>query len=130
MKPLFIVNCLVLLVSACSYKHSEVFYWGEYESSIYQQQLNTKQYDPYQQIKLLEADIQRAQAAQSNLAPGFYAHLALLYSQVGKPTLAIESLQTEKKIYPESSELVDRLLQPMLKTEVSAENIEQNKAPK
>jgi hypothetical protein len=78
----------------------------------------------------LEASIQQASAKPYPLAPGFYAHLAWMYSQVGKQDLAIKALQAEKKQYPESSQLVDRLLQPILSshpvTDQSAHNEAKN----
>jgi hypothetical protein len=42
--------------------------------------------------------------------PGYHAHLGFLYFQVGKPDQALQSLQTEKALFPESTVYMDRLI--------------------
>lgn len=63
-----------------------------------------------QQIVELEAENQKARAPGIPLSPGFHAHLALLYAQIGKDGQVVQQLETEKTLFPESSGFMDFLL--------------------
>jgi hypothetical protein len=65
---------------------------------------------PEAQITQLEEDYQKARAANKSVPPGYHAHLGFLYFQVGKPDQALQSLQTEKALFPESTVYMDRLI--------------------
>jgi hypothetical protein len=44
------------------------------------------------------------------LPPGFHAHLALLYEKIGKPIEMRQMLETEKRLYPESTTYINNIL--------------------
>jgi hypothetical protein len=58
----------------------------------------------------LAAQLQRTIAAGRAVPPGLHAHLALLHAQLGNDAKAVEHLQAEKALYPESALYMDFLL--------------------
>jgi hypothetical protein len=48
-------------------------------------------------------------AAHKPIPPGFHAHLGNLYFQLGKIDLARQEFETEKRLFPESTALVNRM---------------------
>jgi len=62
------------------------------------------------QIEKLEADYQKARAGTKPVPPGYHAHLGYLYFSVGKKDQALQSFTTEKALFPESAQYMDRLI--------------------
>lgn len=87
-----------------------LYYWGNYEAQIYQGYSAPGKATPEQQIEALKADIEKAKAANLATPPGLHAHLGYLYAQTGKADLAAQEFDTEKRLFPESSGLVDSLM--------------------
>jgi len=65
---------------------------------------------PQEQLATLEADGEKALAANRTLPPGYYAHLGYLYFETGNPERAVASFQNEKTLFPESRSYMDRLI--------------------
>ena len=62
------------------------------------------------QISVLEAQLQKNQAAGEAAPPGLHGHLALLYSKMGDDLGARQHLEAERSLFPESATYVDFLL--------------------
>jgi hypothetical protein len=102
------VVVLVLVIAVCfSGCASQLYYWGDYEGQVY---AYLKGESPANQIKILEHDRQRIEAYDMKAPPGFYAHLGLLYTEVGNYADAIVCFETEKKLFPEAAVYMDFLL--------------------
>jgi hypothetical protein len=48
--------------------------------------------------------------------PGYHAHLGYLYYQSGKADQALQSFETEKQLFPESTRFMDLLISRMTRT--------------
>ncbi len=103
------VLAAVLLMSGCAVKDKRTYYWGQYENVVYGHHLKADEFSAHVQIKTLTKDIEKAQAIGKPVAPGVYAHLGMLYASIGNLDSAIDSLNAEKKHFPESSILIDGL---------------------
>jgi len=87
-----------------------VYYWGHYESVIYDMYNKPDKASPEQLAAILEQDEQKAASKNKPLPPGFHAQLGYLYAQMGKTDLARQQYEKEKQMYPESSVLMNRML--------------------
>lgn len=106
--------CVMLCVGCAS--TPPLYSWGSYEELIYSSYASPGSVPPEQQIEKLEADYQRARAANRRVPPGWHAHLGYLYYRLGKLDQAQQELKTEKAEFPESTVFVDRLLANMSKS--------------
>ena len=86
-----------LVLAACGSSNREMYNWGNgaYADSMYQTMLHEG--DPQEQIQKLESLSQQGKAA-----PGLYAQLGLLYSEVGDSGKAASAFNKEAELYPES----------------------------
>lgn len=100
----------LLMLTGCANQHQSLYQWGSYESQIYAMYSDSNKVSAEEQILKLESDFQKAQSANKSLPPGYHAHLGFLYFQTGKTDQAVQSLQTEKALFPESTVYMDRLI--------------------
>jgi len=105
-KILFLPLAVALMTGCQSH---EVYYWGHYENLVYTTYAKPGKATAESQVLVMQADEQKAAAANKPLPPGFHAHLGCLYYQTGKGDLALEEFQKEKTQFPESAVLMDRL---------------------
>lgn len=92
-----------------------LYYWGEYEDTIYKSYTKPGKMPLERQIEILEQDREKALAKAQPMPPGWHVHLGALYAEAGKLALAKRSFQIEKEKFPESSTLVDFFLKRMAK---------------
>ena len=97
----------ILLLSGC---RTRTYYWGSYEQNIYNIYMNPGKADPESLIIRMEADVEKARAADKPLPPGFHAQLGYLYFKVGKTDLARSEFILEKEQFPESAVLMERFI--------------------
>ena len=95
---------LVLILSGCA---TELYYWGSYESHMYDY---LKDGSSGQQITEMEKDRARLESSGKHAAPGFYAHLGMLYAEAGDDYSAINCYETERTLFPESAGFMGVLL--------------------
>jgi hypothetical protein len=111
MKPTltYAVLCVFLLSAGCQTARP-LYYWGHYEPMTYQSYSAPQKAQPERQIEWLLDDEQEAASANLPVHPGFHAHLGYLYTQVGKFDLAQKEFEMEKRLFPESAQFMDRIL--------------------
>ena len=107
---LALAPCASLLLAGCVTPPQTVYTWGSYEELIYAAYLSPQDMPAEKQIELLEKDYQVARSTNHRVPPGWHAHLAALYYQVGRVDQAHQELLTEKAEFPESATFVDRLI--------------------
>lgn len=104
---------LLLLVAtaltACAGKPL-LYQWGSYNEQIYAMYHDPGTVPPEEQLQYLERDYQEARASDRPVPPGFHAHVGYLYFQLGKNDQALQSFETEKALFPESTVYMDRLI--------------------
>lgn len=114
-----ITHCIIALVCmasiGCANRPTPLYYWGHYENLIYKMYNKPGDATPEVQVGLLKEDIQRSEANGKRVAPGLYAHLGFMYASQGNVQLAMEALNEEKNLYPESAVLIDGMISRALK---------------
>lgn len=101
---------LVLILfglGACSSQPKPLYRWGDYDDQVYAYLQKTSSVE--QQIAKLEKTLHTT-TNPAHIPPGFYAHLGLLYGEVGRYADMQRALETEKNLFPESAPFMDFLL--------------------
>ncbi len=101
---------LLLVLGSCASTNTNIYYWGRYQTLLYQQYDTPGKATPEMQVLNLEQDIEVARSQNKPLPPGFYAHLGYQYLQMGRTADAKASFEAERKQFPESAVLMDRFL--------------------
>lgn len=99
----------VLALTGCANRTS-TFYWGDYEQLIYDMYIEPGSADATTQIQKLTETIEEAQANGQSIAPGIHAHLGYMYALQGNTAQSISEFQIEKSLFPESSVLIDGMM--------------------
>ncbi|CAC9459034.1 hypothetical protein BSPLISOX_18 [uncultured Gammaproteobacteria bacterium] len=99
----------VLLLSGCG--NNNLYYWGQYENIVRQSYVAPDEVDTATQISELEIDLRKAKDSGKKVAPGFYAHLGMMYAKQGNTAKSEAMLLQEKALFPESSVLIDGMLE-------------------
>lgn len=108
-KPLMAL-LVALALAACATNNSSLYYWGNYESILYDMYHKPGQATPELQIMQLNANIEQAQNQQKRVPPGVFAHLGTMYAAAGNLGDALASFERERQLYPESKTLVDGMI--------------------
>lgn len=106
------VLCSMTLVGCVSAPKS-LYSWGQYPQQTYLMLSVPEKTSPQEQIAQLEKDIEKAKAKNAAVPPGLYAHLGLLNLNINNGPRAIQYFELERQTYPESTVLMDRLLNKM-----------------
>jgi hypothetical protein len=112
MDRVLLVLASALLLAGCQTARP-LYYWGHYEALTYAGYVKPDKATAEIQIPLLEEDVQRAAAANLPVHPGLHAQLGLMYSQIGRSDDARREFELEQSLFPESTVLVDHLLNPV-----------------
>ena len=99
------ITSLALLLTGCA--RQEIFYWGNYENTLFERYVEN---DNSQTETRLQVLIQEAQNANRRVPPGVYADYGVILCKQGKESKAISFFEQEKKLYPESSILMNKLI--------------------
>ena len=102
--PVFV---LAVCFAACGSSPESLYSWGSYESQVYAY-LNGESRG--EQLAALRRDLERIEAGGKAVPPGFYAHLGLLYVEMGNASDAIACFTMEKTLFPEAAVFMDFLL--------------------
>jgi hypothetical protein len=108
---LVFIASTALALAACHTPPKPTYHWGKYPAATYEHYSTPGKVSPEQEIETLKAEVERAAASNQPAPPGLHAHLGYLYLESGKSNLAVQELETEKKLFPESAKFVDSLLQ-------------------
>lgn len=98
---------LFSLVTGCATAPKPLYNWGTYQNDVYARFKATS--SPEQQIQNMEKTLQSSKS-KLPAAPGFHAHLGLLYGEVGRRNEMCEQFKIEKQLFPESAVFMDMLL--------------------
>lgn len=110
---------VALALAGCAAPPKQLYQWGSYQGALYQY-LKSNGSDLALQVAQLEAEAQKNAASGVASPPGLHGHLALLYAKVGDDANAVRSLETERRLFPESATYVDFLLKNSAKVVPSA----------
>ena len=102
----FWVLIFIVCLSGCV-SSPPLYSWGDYEAQVYAY-LNRGNLET--QIRILERNRQEIEASGQITPPGFYAHLGMLYAELGNHEMSILYLEGEKARFPESTVFMNLLL--------------------
>ena len=102
-----IIIFLVICFSACTSGPGPLYSWGNYENKIY---AYLQGESPAAQISALQNDLLKIEAGGKIAPPGYYAHLGMLYAEVGEQGQAVFCFKEEKTRFPEAAVYMDYLL--------------------
>ncbi|MFD2755010.1 DUF4810 domain-containing protein [Comamonas terrae] len=105
---------LLSALAGCAAPNKGLYNWNGYQAQVYSY-LKSDAPSADEQILLLEQGVQKTAAQGAHLPPGYYAHLGLLYLNAGRTDQAITAWEQEKKIFPESTQYIDYLINNMKK---------------
>lgn len=109
-RPLQIAAALGLLaLVGCATPQKPLYYWESFPKQQYST-LMREGVSPEEQIRVLEAQAEKARATNTALPPGFRAHLGMLYLGAGNPQRAKDLWTAERTAFPEATPYMDRLL--------------------
>ena len=104
-----------LTLIGCATPTPTIYQWGSYQTQVYNLYNDPGKVPVEAQIEKLEADYQIARSSNKAVPPGYHAHLGYLYFQAGKKDQALQSFQTEKALFPESTIFMDRAIAQLKK---------------
>lgn len=104
------VLLLAIPMAGCVKTPPRLYQWGSYEEQIYVMYNNPGKVPVEEQLQNLERDFERVRATNAVPPPGLHAHLGYLYYQTGKIEQALQSFENEKRLFPESTVYMDRLI--------------------
>ncbi len=98
------MSVLALVLLGCS---TTKYHWGSYEKSLYQYYKN-----PANVEELGEAltEVIKEGEAKGSVPPGIYAEYGHVLLDIGKAREAIIYFEKEKNVWPESSMLMDKMI--------------------
>jgi len=95
---------ITLLFTGCAKKET-FYYWDDYQTNLYNYyQIDKTSWE--EQIASFELIIEKAKSAGKPVPPGLHAHLGLLYANTGYEDKALEQLEIEKTLFPESASFI------------------------
>jgi hypothetical protein len=106
---------LSVVFISCTGSPKSLYYWGEYEDSIYDIYLEPGKSSLTDEILRLEEQVQQAANHGKPVPPGLHAHLGYLYANDGDYNTAVIHFKREKEKFPESADFIDGMLKRMKK---------------
>jgi len=101
-----------VLVGCAQAPKQQLYYWEGFQAQLYEY-FKADRSSPEDQLRILNAQAQKARASGAALPPGFRAHLAMIYLRLGRDGEAKQELEAEKANFPESAQYIDFLLKRM-----------------
>ena len=103
---------LGIVFAGCAQAPKPLYHWEVFQGQLYQY-FKGDGSSAEEQLRVLDAQVQKAQGAGAVLPPGFRAHLAMIYLRLGRDGEAKQALEAEKANFPESAPYMDFLLKRM-----------------
>lgn len=100
------------VLAGCLEARPRLYHWEGFQGQLYEY-FKADSSTTEEQLRILEAQAQKARARGSALPPGFRAHLAMIYLRLGRDGEAKQELEAEKANFPESAQYMDFLLKRM-----------------
>lgn len=107
MKQFLCIGVAMLALSACATGPGPKYEWGNYETSMYGYYKNPA--DANGLSMAIEKAIKQAETTKRPVAPGLYAEYGYLLMVQGRAQDAIANFENEKRLWPESAQLMDKM---------------------
>lgn len=105
-------NLFILIVLASGCASQGLYEWGNYDESLYKYYKNAENEDKlFSSLEVLISDSDnKSNLSRKPIAPGLYAEYGYLLFERGRYQEAVLAFAEEKKRYPESSLLMDKMI--------------------
>jgi len=100
------------VLAGCAKAPKRLYYWESFQGQLYEH-FKANGSGPEDQLRILQAQAQKARASGALLPPGYRAHVAMIYLRLGRDGEAKQELEAEKSNFPESAQYMDFLLKRM-----------------
>lgn len=107
-RGLVVLSCALII--GCAASEQPRYFWGDYEDLIYQMYIEPGSADSTIQIAKLKDDINKAGTEGKLAPPGLHGHLGYMYLVQGDTHNAALEFETEKSLFPESTQFIDGLM--------------------
>lgn len=124
MKNILLFIVFLLIVSSIGCAPKQMYYWGNYSDTLYAYKKNSNDETLLKHMQELNKIVEKSNKRNNRVPPGVYGELGYLYLKTNKTKEAIEYFKLEKQLYPESTILMDRLIQ---KSEASVDLSDEKK---
>ncbi len=111
MKHILFFVVFLLIVSSIGCAPKQMYYWGNYSDTLYAYKKNSNDETLLKHMQELNKIVKESNKSNRRVPPGVYGELGYLYLKTNKTKEAIEYFKLEKQLYPESTILMDRLIQ-------------------
>ena len=108
-----LIITLTLLTALYGCKSTNIYYWGDYASSLYDYKHEPSQKTLDKHLAEIKDIIANADKKKKMVPPGLYIELAMLQAEQGDLTNAKANLDKELALYPESKQFVELLSRRM-----------------
>lgn len=105
----FLIAVISLVSISCA-TQKQMYCWGNYSDSLYDCKKKPGAETLSKHQAVLENIIEESTKREMRIPPGVCAELGYIYAAQNNKNKAIELFNMEKKIYPESTILMDRLI--------------------
>ena len=110
-KPLAITALSsLLLLSGCVTTPQNGLYWGNYSHTLYEVKKSGDEKSLKSHMEELHKIISTSEKRNLKVPPGIFAELGQLYQKDNKPQEAMSFYQKEVAAYPESEQLMSRII--------------------
>lgn len=112
MKPLKLLS-LTLLLALAGCQSNNIYYWGNYESTLYDLKKSPSEEMEVKHKAQLEKIISTAKNKNKLVPPGVYFELGMLEAKAGNTQRSLELLTMEKNSFPEANIYVDAAIKEL-----------------
>ncbi len=109
--PIIISSLLIFAVGCGGARHKPMYYWGGYSASLYDYKKEPSEDTRQKHIASLLNLFEKSKEMELRVPPGIYSEYGSMMLEDGKKEIAVEYFLKEKSTYPESSVMMDRILQ-------------------
>lgn len=104
----FLILSTLIFIGGCASPNTG-YYWENYSGTLYNFKKNPNEETRQKHIKELESIIIKANEKGSRVPPGVHAELGYMLANQGEKGLAVEQLNNEINVYPESKTFIERI---------------------
>lgn len=105
------ITILLLAMFAASCAPPSLYYWGDYPNTLYKYRKDADESSLTKHVQELEVIIKTSKRKGIRVAPGLHAELGYYYLLMNNFDGASSMFEIEKEVYPESSVLMEKMIE-------------------
>lgn len=109
-RVLVLVIISTLFFIGCATKQKPMYTWGKYSKSLYNYKKNPGEKSLAKHIEVLDKIMQDSKDKELRVPPGVCVEYGYILMNEGKTEEAINYFRIEEETYPESTVLIERLI--------------------